>query len=63
MNLYSVASDEAMKRLTLLNRFIATIFYSTLNASSPLLLEENRRLTLHRHYIFKKIHCLMLHRR
>jgi hypothetical protein len=50
------------KRLTL-HLFIATIFYSALNASSPLIFKENRRLTLHRRYFFKEIHHLTLHRR
>jgi hypothetical protein len=60
MNLYSVDSDEAMKQgdealnasllkfLGSVKHFIATIFYSALNASSPLILKKNCCLTLHR---------------
>jgi hypothetical protein len=74
MNSYSVDSDEAMKQgtgalntsslqfLRSIKRFIATIFYSALNASSPFLFKENR-LTLHRHYFLKDFHRLTLHRR
>jgi hypothetical protein len=58
MNPYSVDSDEAMKRgdeafnasllqfLRSVKRFIATIFYSALNPSLPLLFKENHCLTL-----------------
>jgi hypothetical protein len=72
MNLYSVDSDEAMKRgdeafngsslqfLRSVKRFMASIFYLALNASSPLILKKNRRLTLYRRYFFKQIHCLTL---
>ncbi len=74
MNLYSFDSDEAMKRgdeafidsslqfLRGVKRFIASIFYSALNASSPLILKKYRRLTLYRRYFFKQIHRLTLHR-
>jgi hypothetical protein len=60
MNLYSVDSNEAMKRgneafngsslqfLRSIKRFIPSIFYSALNASSPLILKKNHRLTLYR---------------
>jgi hypothetical protein len=55
--------DEAMKQghealnalslqlLKSVKRFIAKNLYSVLNASSPLFLTENRRLTLHRCYL------------
>ncbi len=74
VTLYSVDSDEAMKRgnealnaswllfLRSVKRFIATIFYSALNVSSPLIFKRNHHLTLHRHYFFKGIHHLTLHR-
>ncbi len=64
MNLYSVDSDEAMKGgnealnvslllfLRSVTRFIATIFYSVLNVSSPLIFQSNHRLTLHCRYFF-----------
>jgi hypothetical protein len=60
--------DEALNASSLLflgsiKRFIATIFYSALKTSSPLLLRKNRRLMFHRRYIFKAIHRLTLHRR
>jgi hypothetical protein len=76
MNLYSVDSDEAMKRgdeafngsslsflrsVFTLHRFMASIFYSALNATSPLILKKNHRLTLYRRYFFKQIHPLTLH--
>jgi hypothetical protein len=35
------------------------LFFSALYASSLLLLMENNRLTLHRHYFLKEIHRLM----
>jgi hypothetical protein len=60
--------DEALnalifkKRLTL-HCFIATIFYSALNASLPLIFMEKHRLMLHRHYFLKEIRRLTLHRR
>ncbi len=66
MDLYSVDSDEAMKLLTLLSivkRFIASIFFSALNASSPLIFMEKHCLTLHRRYFLKEIRRLTLHRR
>jgi hypothetical protein len=75
MNLYSVDSDEAVKRgdeafngsslqcLRGVKRFIASIFHSALNASSPLILKKYSRLTLYRRYFFKQIHPLTLHRR
>jgi hypothetical protein len=74
MNLYSVDSDEAMKQgdeafnasslqfLKSVKRFIASIFYSALNASSPLILKKNRRLALYHRYFLKQIHRLTLHR-
>ncbi len=75
MDLYSVDSDEARrwsvksfiasifkKRLTL-HRFIATIFYSALNALLPLIFMKKHRLTLHRRYFLKEIRRLTLHRR
>jgi hypothetical protein len=74
MNLYSADSDEAIKRgdeafngsllrfLGSVKHFIASIFYSALNASSPLILRKNRRLMLYRRCIFKQIYRLMLHR-
>ncbi len=56
MELYSVDSDEAMKRGD-----------EALNASSLQFLSsvfmENHRVTLHRRYFLKEIHRLMLHRR
>jgi hypothetical protein len=73
--LYSVDSDEAMKRgdeafngsslqfLRSVKRFIASIFYSASNASSPLILKKNHHLTLYRRCFFKQIHHLTLHRR
>jgi hypothetical protein len=75
MTLNSVDRDEAMKRgndalnassllfLRSVKRFIATIFYSALNVSSPLIFKRNHRLTLHRRYFFRGIHRLTLHRR
>jgi hypothetical protein len=62
---YSVDSDEALNTSSLqflrsIKRFIATTFFPAFNGSSPLLLMENHRLTLHRHYFFKEIHCLTL---
>jgi hypothetical protein len=75
IELYGVDSDEAMKPgdevfnssslqfLRSVKRFIASIFYSALNASSPLILKKNRRLMLHCHCFFKQIHHLTLHRR
>jgi hypothetical protein len=61
----SVDSDEALNASSLqflrsIKRFITTTFLSAFNGSSPLLLMENHRLTLHRHYFFKEIHCLTL---
>jgi hypothetical protein len=73
MDLYSVDSDEAMKRgdeafnasllqfLSIVKRFIATIFFSALNTSSPLIFMEKHRLVLHRHYFLKEIRRLTLH--
>jgi hypothetical protein len=43
--------------------FIASIFYSALNASLPLILKKNCCLTLYRRCFFKQIHRLTLHRR
>jgi hypothetical protein len=75
MELYTVDSDEAMKQgdeafngsslqfLRSVKRFIASIFYSALNASLPLILKKNRCLTLYRRCFFKQIHRLTLHRR
>jgi hypothetical protein len=68
LDLYSVDSDEALSASSLLllrrvERFIATILFSALNASSTLLLKENHHLTLNRRYFFKEIHRLTLHRR
>jgi hypothetical protein len=75
MDLYSVDSDEAMqwcvkhfialivkKRFTL-HCFIATIFYSALNASLMLIFMEKYRLTLNRCYFSKEIRRLTLYRR
>ncbi len=44
--------------------FIATIFYSAFNASSPLLFKENHHLMLLQcyFYFFEEIERLMLHR-
>ncbi len=70
MNLYSVDSDEAMKRgdealnasllqlLSIVKCFIA----SALNASLPVLFMEKHSLMLHRRGFLKEIHCLTLHR-
>ncbi len=60
--------DEALNASSLqflssVKRFIATIFFWALNASSPLLFMENYCLKLHRHYFLKEIHPLTLHRR
>jgi hypothetical protein len=75
MESYTVDSNEAMKRgdeafngsslqfLRSVKRFIASIFYSALNALSPLILKKNRRLTLYRRCFLKQIHCLTFHRR
>jgi hypothetical protein len=57
MNLYSVDSYKAMKRLTV-HRFN---FQEALNASSPLILTKNHRLTLYHRYFFKQIHRLTFH--
>jgi hypothetical protein len=74
MEIYSVDSDEAMKRgdealnasslqfLSIVKRFITTIFSGAINASSLLLFMEIHRLSLHRRYFLKEIHCLTLHR-
>jgi hypothetical protein len=60
--IYSVDSNEAMKGgfeavnalllqfLSSVKRFIVTIFFSGLNASSLLLFMEKHHLTLHRRY-------------
>ncbi len=62
MDLYSVDSDEAMKWvdkafnasslqfLSFIKRFIAPIFFSALNSSTPLIFKEKHHLTLHRCY-------------
>jgi hypothetical protein len=75
MNSSSVDSDEAMKRgdeafngsslqfLRSVKRFIASIFYSALNASLLLILKKNHRLPLYCRYFFKQIHRLTLHHR
>jgi hypothetical protein len=75
MDLYSVDSNEGMKRgnealnasslqfLSSVKRFIATIFFSALNASLPILFMGKHHLTLHRRYFLKEIHRLTLHRR
>jgi hypothetical protein len=68
MNFYSIDSDEAFNGsshqfLRSVKCFIASIFHSALNASSPLILMKNRRLTLYRRYFFKQIHHLALHHR
>jgi hypothetical protein len=75
MELYTVDSNEAMKRgdevfngsslqfLRSFKRFIASIFYSALNASSLLIFKKNCCLTLYRRCFFKQIHRLTLHRR
>ncbi len=78
MDLYSVDSDEALKRgdealnasslqfLSIVKRFITSLlqfFISALNASSPLIFMEAHRLTLHRRYFLKEIRRLTLHRR
>jgi hypothetical protein len=68
MDSHNVNSNEAMKRgdealtasfnasslqfLRSVKVFIATIFYSALKASSPLLFKENHCLTLHCRYFF-----------
>jgi hypothetical protein len=57
-NSHSVDSHEALNASSLqflrsVKCFIAMIFYSALNASSPLLLKENHHLTLHHHYFIK----------
>jgi hypothetical protein len=74
MDLFSVDSHKAMKRgdealnasllqfLRSVKRFIATIFFSALNVSSPLLFMERHRLTLHHCYFLIEIHRLTLHR-
>jgi hypothetical protein len=66
MKPYSVDRDEAMKQgdevlnvssvqfFRSVKRFIATIFYSALNASSLLLFKENHHLTLHRCYFLRR---------
>jgi hypothetical protein len=59
-------SDEAFNGSSLqflrsVKRFIASIFYSALNASSPLILKKNHRLTLYCRYFLKQIHGLTLH--
>jgi hypothetical protein len=73
MDLYSVDSGEAMKGgdevlnasslqfLSSVEHFMATIFFSALNASLPLLFVEKHTLTNHRHYFLKEIHRLTLH--
>jgi hypothetical protein len=60
--------DEAfngslLQFLRSVKRFMASVFYSELNASSLLILMKNRHLTLYRRCFFKQIHRLMLHRR
>jgi hypothetical protein len=68
-DIYSVDSDEAMKRwssyyvslnASSLHRYD---FLSALNASSPLLFMRKHRLTLHRRYFFEEILRLTLLRR
>jgi hypothetical protein len=54
-------SDEAMKQSD--EALNAPSLQFLRNASSPFLLKENHRLTLHRRYFFKEIHRLTLHRR
>jgi hypothetical protein len=58
-----VFNGSSLQFLKIVKRFIASIFYSALNASSPLILKKNHRLTLYRRCFFKQIHRLMLHRR
>jgi hypothetical protein len=58
--------DEALNAsllqfLSIVKRFIAMIFFSALNASSPLLFIGKHCLTLYRHYFVKEIHRLTLH--
>jgi hypothetical protein len=64
MDLYGVDSDEARRWsvkcfiasiLGIVKRFIATVFISALNASSPLIFKEKHCLTLHRRYFLKEI--------
>jgi hypothetical protein len=57
--------DEAfnaslLQFLSIVKRFIATIFFSALKASSLLIFMEKHRLTLHRRYFLKEICCLTL---
>jgi hypothetical protein len=54
---------SSLKFLWSVKRFISTHFYLALNASSPLIFNENRRLVVHRCYFLKEIHRLTLHRR
>jgi hypothetical protein len=56
-------NDSPLKFLRSVKCFIIIIFYSALNASSPLLLKKNRHLMLERHYNFKEILRLQLHNR
>jgi hypothetical protein len=58
-----VFNGSSLQFLRSVKRFIASIFYSALNASSPLILKKNHHLTLYRCCFFKQIHRLMLHRR
>jgi hypothetical protein len=74
MKPYSVDRDEAMKQgdevlnvsslkfFRSVKRFIATIFYSALNASSLLLFKGKSSFNASSLLLFKEIHCLMLHR-
>jgi hypothetical protein len=55
-------NGSSLQFLRSVKRFIASIFYSALNASSPLTLQKNRRLTLYRRCFLKQIHRLTLHR-
>jgi hypothetical protein len=57
-----VLKASLLQFLRNVKRFVTTIFYSVLNASSPLLVKENHHLMLHCRYFKKKIHRLTLHR-
>jgi hypothetical protein len=56
-------NDSSLQFLRSVKRFIASIFYSALNASSLLILKKNHCLTLYRRSFFKQIHHLTLRRR
>ncbi len=45
-------NGSSLQFLRSVKRFIASIFYSALNASSLLILKKNRRLTLYRRNFF-----------